>query len=132
MGFDLNTGDYILPNFGGVAFDISATPKYVSNLSFSPMSINADVSFECDINVPAFEKLAGLDSSGVRSASVTFESPYQVQKRRHKKKRINKKWAKRYGYKTMFKSYTLNDVLVESHEESFEIIGRPNGLFVSR
>lgn len=25
----------------------------------------------------------------------------QVQRRRHRKRRINKKWAKRYGYKTV-------------------------------
>lgn len=33
------------------------------------------------------------------------ENPYLVQARSHKKKRINKKWAKRYGYITKYKSF---------------------------
>ena len=33
------------------------------------------------------------------------ENPYLVQARTHKKKRINKKWAKRYGYITKYKSF---------------------------
>ena len=40
---------------------------------------------------------------------VTFDLSYeeQVQARKHRKKRINKKWLKRYGYKTVTK--TLKD-----------------------
>lgn len=33
------------------------------------------------------------------------ENPYLTQVRTHKKKRINKKWAKRYGYATKYKSF---------------------------
>ena len=33
------------------------------------------------------------------------ESPYLIQVRTHKKKRINKKWAKRYGYVTKYKTF---------------------------
>lgn len=29
---------------------------------------------------------------------ITTPNPKQIQKRTHRKKRINKKWAKRYGY----------------------------------
>lgn len=32
-------------------------------------------------------------------------NPYLIQARTHKKKRINKKWAKRYGYITKYKSF---------------------------
>lgn len=32
------------------------------------------------------------------------EIPKIVQVRKHKKKRINKKWAKRYGYKTIYET----------------------------
>ena len=32
------------------------------------------------------------------------EIPKVVQARTHKKKRINKKWAKRYGYKTIYET----------------------------
>lgn len=33
------------------------------------------------------------------------ENPYLIQARIHKKKRINKKWAKRYGYIIKYKSF---------------------------
>ena len=33
------------------------------------------------------------------------KNPYLIQARTHKKKRINKKWAKRYGYVTKYKSF---------------------------
>lgn len=33
------------------------------------------------------------------------ENPYLIQVRTHKKKRINKKWAKRYGYVTKYKLF---------------------------
>ena len=35
------------------------------------------------------------------------ENPYLIQARTHKKKRINKKWAKRYGYVTKYKSFNI-------------------------
>lgn len=37
--------------------------------------------------------------------AVLGENPYLVQVRTHKKKRINKKWAKRYGYVTKYKTF---------------------------
>lgn len=37
--------------------------------------------------------------------AVLGENPYLVQVRTHKKKRINKKWAKRYGYITKYKTF---------------------------
>ena len=33
------------------------------------------------------------------------KNPYLIQARTHKKKRVNKKWAKRYGYATKYKSF---------------------------
>ena len=39
-------------------------------------------------------------------------------------KRINKKWAKRYGYKTVFKSIKLEEAYVEPNENGFDILGR--------
>ena len=33
------------------------------------------------------------------------KNPYLIQARTHKKKRINKKWAKRYGYITKYKLF---------------------------
>ena len=43
------------------------------------------------------------------------EIPKVVQVRTHKKKRINKKWAKRYGYKTIYvtKKAKVMDVTID-------------------
>lgn len=44
------------------------------------------------------------------------EIPKMVQARMHKKKRINKKWAKRYGYKTIYetKRAKVMDVTIDN------------------
>ena len=86
--------------------------------SSSPVSLLADepVEFEakCEINTDLLNKMiGGLALSSSKDATgytFTAQIPYQVQVRRHKKKRINKKWAKRYGYVTMFKTIRLTDV----------------------
>lgn len=76
---------------------------------------DAEISFECDINASLFTKLTG---------SVIFQKPYQVQRRHHKKKRINKKWAKRYGYITKFKTYHMEDVHIEQNEGALSFTGQ--------
>jgi len=59
-----------------------------------------EASFTCE-NVTINEKL--LSELFLPKKSDTFDLQYtaMVQARRHKKKRINKKWLKRYGYKPM-------------------------------
>lgn len=44
------------------------------------------------------------------------EIPKTVQTRKHKKRRINKKWAKKYGYKTVYetKRAKVMDVTIEN------------------
>lgn len=101
-------------------------PEYVKRFT-SPMSADAEISFECDINASLFAKLTGVDLAQGRDAtcaSVIFQKPYQVQRRHHKKKRINKKWAKRYGYVTKFKTYQLEDVHIEQNEGALSFTGQ--------
>ena len=43
------------------------------------------------------EELFGVDTAS-QEDSFAINYCYQIQKRKHKKKRINKKWAKRYGF----------------------------------
>ena len=47
------------------------------------------------------------------------ENPYLIQARTHKRKRINKKWAKRYGYITKYKLFNTvvfnNTVFMNNH-----------------
>ena len=107
-------------------FDANDVPEYVKSIC-CPMSIEAEANFECDIDAKTLKKLTGIDlahGSDFTGCTVLFRQPVQVQVRRHKKKRINKKWAKRYGYKTVFKSIKLEEAYVKPNENGFDILGK--------
>lgn len=80
--------------------DMEVSDTSVSSVdeSFSTIAAHA-AEFECEIEAVSslFSELAGQDSES------TFQLEYDCtryeQVRKHKKKRINKKWAKRYGYR---------------------------------
>ena len=99
---DISNFDHI-----GRAFEIDngdMLPEYVKRFT-SPMSADAEVSFKCDIDASLFAKLIGIDLANGQDAtcaSMIFQKPYQVQRKHHKKKRINKKWLKRYGVVTKY------------------------------
>lgn len=68
------------------------------NLNITPESFELDLSAEYD----ALEliKVLGLDKANQPDMyDVTIQKPIQI--RKHKKKRVNKKWAKQYGYVLM-------------------------------
>ena len=109
-----------------IEFNANDIPEYVKNIR-CPMSVEAGASFECDIDAKILKKLTGIDlahGSDFTGYTILFQQPVQVQVRRHKKKRINKKWAKRYGYKTVFKSFELEEAYINPHENEFNIIGK--------
>lgn len=55
---------------------------------------------ECDINTKILNAILGFDLSNPDS-TWSVEYIKHVQARTHRKKRINKKWLKRYGYKSI-------------------------------
>lgn len=58
------------------------------------------VDFDKEIVINELHKVLGIDTSNMSDAyDVQFIK--FVQARKHKKRRINKKWLKRYGYKQM-------------------------------
>ena len=113
--------------FTSLEFSALNPPEYIQNC-YIPMSTNAEIEFECEINAPLFRQLTGVDTSpynDMTSFGVVFKFPYQVQKRRHKKKRINKKWAKRYGYVTKFKTAVMGEAYFDpSCENEMNVYGR--------
>lgn len=121
---DISNFDHI-----GRAFEIdndSMLQEYIKRFS-APMSADAEISFKCDIDVSLFAKLIGIDLSDGQDAtcaSMIFQKPYQVQRKHHKKKRINKKWAKRYGYVTKFKTYCMEEVSIEQNEGTLSFTGQ--------
>lgn len=109
-----------------LSFEHGQVPGYVTSIN-CPLSASEELSFECEVNAQAFSKLMGVDLAqrgDLTGFTVECKMPYQVQIRRHRKKRINKKWAKRYGYKTMFKTVKMTDVQFGQNETDFEFIGR--------
>lgn len=70
--------------------------------------------FTAEIPIHAFKRLIGIDLAPARDVTLEFKEPYRVQVRRHKKRRINKKWAKKYGYKTYFRKQKL--IAAEFHK----------------
>lgn len=117
-----------------ISFDNGEIPEYVTDIH-NPLSASAEFSCECEVNPQLLAKVTGVDLSQLGDLATSFSlrcsSPYQVQKRRHKKKRINKKWAKRYGYVTKFTEVRLEEVsLVNEHHRDdileLEFVGRRN------
>lgn len=66
------------------------------------------MTIDVEINGDLLAMLCGVDLARGHDFTVEYNAPELVQVRRHKKKRINKKWAKRYGYKYVLKPKKLN------------------------
>lgn len=84
----------------------------------------AEFMSECTaINKELLEKLCMPDKT--LPMSMTFEGELidKVQRRRHKKKRINKKWAKRYGYINVYGMINIKDVSIIPNEEGYDFVG---------
>ena len=90
--FDLDTGEKI----GDLSFDSVEyeAPQITAERQFR-MDTKGGLLFEIntEINVDLLNKL-----SEPLPEKYDIEVQIPVQRRRHKKKRINKKWAKQYGY----------------------------------
>ena len=133
MNMSLGNGEIFIDGkpFGAtigdaISFEDGEIPEYMSDV-YVPLSANAELDFECEINPFVFEKITGVDLAMNYDLSAGFicKEPYQEQIRRHRKKRINKKWAKRYGYRTKFRDIKIQEVsLVNKDEGLFEFEGR--------
>lgn len=102
-------------------------PKYITDFH---IPVNSEVEFkaECTVDIPALKKLRGIDIANgidVTRANVILGVPYQEQIRKHKKRRIKKKWAKRYGYRTKFRQVIVDEFRCAGYcEKEIEVIGR--------
>lgn len=100
--------------------DISNDPfTYVRSINF-PLSAEAEFTLEAEIDGDVYKRMIGFDAAPFpynTGFSFIYSAPYQEQVRKHRKKRINKKWAKRYGYVTKFKHYQLDNVYVTNDRD---------------
>ena len=77
------------------------------NFQFDNVSVNKEV----------FNKLC----DALKKPKFNLENKRMIQRRKHRKKRINKKWAKRYGYKPI--TVKLRNVEIKSVDGyTFEIL----------
>ena len=109
-------------------------PDYVKSFNLlDPTS--AEAVFEVEFDAPMYRELIGIDlaAPGAQSFSAEFSEPYQEQRRKHKKKRINKKWAKRYGYVTKFRKWRIKEMTFSGKNNfEFEATGRNVELITGR
>jgi len=107
-----------IPEFPSI--DPNDPPKYVRSINF-PLSAEAECTMEVDIDARAYDRLVGFDPAipfgDATGFSLVYSAPHTEQVKRHKKKRINKKWAKRYGYVTKFKKYRMDEVYFRNDSE---------------
>lgn len=67
---------------------------------------------ETTFNTSLLEELAGLKSDP-QPFYMEYDGYRYEQVRRHKKKRINKKWAKRYGYRAVPCKYRIENCYIQ-------------------
>jgi hypothetical protein len=99
------------------------------------LSADAEATFECEtyINPNLMRKLCGFDQAidalcnigcNTYSLQFSYDSQMMVPVRKHRKKRIAKKWAKRYGYKFVLVSKQLENVSLVQDNGEIDILGR--------
>lgn len=78
--------------------EIEEKSTYEYNHQYNKGKIsNGEAAITIDLNAGDFSELFGFDSNNIpEQYDIQYLVP--VQKRKHKKKRINKKWLKQYGY----------------------------------
>lgn len=70
------------------------------NFFYDDREVTMSIDFDEPVDMDKFYSLLGVDVSKMPdSYDIQFLKVVQV--RKHKKRRINKKWGKRYGYKTI-------------------------------
>lgn len=109
-----------LKEFSDVSFDVTDIPKYITSIT-PKLSASAEFTMEAEINGDMLAELCGFDMAREKGFTVEYSDPVLVRVRRHKKKRINKKWRKRYGYKMIFRKKQLTDCVVSHNISNDEL-----------
>lgn len=121
---DIEAGESF--NLGDVSEATLETPdeEYEYNKKypmFSEASLTVDFD-KCDIS-SQFEELLGIYLNKFPSM-VDLLIPVIVQVHKHKKKRINKKWAKKYGYKQIMRKSKGWELKTHCEDNTFEFVKR--------
>ena len=93
---DINTMEPIA-DFSGIGNVTVESEIDTSSLSKEVLSLNHEASFECELDCsPLLNQITDYYN---KPYYVEYYIPIMIQARWHKKRRINKKWLKRYGMK---------------------------------
>ena len=77
--------------------------------------------FEGEVNRPLLSELVEMDSDP--TFQMEYDGTMHEQVRKHKKRRINKKWAKRYGYREVpCRTILKNAHIVHDQAEAFIVV----------
>ena len=82
-------------------------------------TINSSQEFSCTLTAD-FNKELLMDVLGISNDPPKFKVEFpvgKIQRRKHKKRRINKKWAKKYGYKDIIASGILKQINTKDNIE---------------
>lgn len=117
IAMSLSTGNEVL----SIPLDIDGNIESDIKTDYKVKSLcnTENLTIECEnpkVNVDIMSKLFGKISN---KYDIEYSIPIQI--RKHKKKRINKKWAKRYGYKLVTKT-TKGWKLKTYTDGSFEFV----------
>ena len=110
----------VLKEFPDASFDATDIPDYVASIT-PKLSTSVEFTMEAEINGDLLAELFGFPMARGKNFTVEYSEPILIQARRHHKKRIDKKWRKRYGYKTIFRKKRLTDCVVRCEGSGDEL-----------
>lgn len=103
--------------------NIDYPPDDTQHIRF-PLHTPEPIEFELEstVDIPTLSILTGEEFlGGSKTFSLQYTGTRLEQVRKHKKKRINKKWAKRYGYREVSYTWRIDDArLLDTGDGSFE------------
>ena len=114
--FSFGPGElYIMDQSGETAIQMSVYDMQCD----IPLSAEAEPNYEFEFRTPLAQEftadgyivdtgLLDLISEQPRGVYLEYDVEVEIQARRHRKKRIDKKWLKRYGYKPVKRRVRLN------------------------
>ncbi len=128
--FNKSTGEEVLKANGIldksiIAYELGTEFDIDNNLNFNIKSFGGSISGTLDyINPEYINILCPEVKDQIFKINMEGYHEFQLQKRHHKKKRINKKWAKRYGYDTkqVKVEYMFNRCKFNTDKGEFEIL----------
>lgn len=127
---NIETGEKHSMN-GVSGVNIESNSVYEYNKSYEmPVRTSFDASMEIEfssncevnqVNQEVLNKVIGIDESKLPD-KYDVQISELIQKRKHKKKRINKKWAKRYGYKQIMRKIKGWKIKTYCEDNTFELV----------